>query len=178
MNKSNIGGHALAFVSELEGWVIGDNRLAYTIDGNTWNELIVPMRGPSIRLHPPYCSDIQFIDENNGWIVGTEIPIMYTPDGGDNWYEQSVPSEVNSRIKAVDFINQTHGWAVGWDGVILRTRIGNTLGNRLWYGLTDPLFLSILAIVSFSSIFGIILIHRKRKKSSATEEQVLPPDTA
>ncbi|MHC4913531.1 MAG: WD40/YVTN/BNR-like repeat-containing protein, partial [Planctomycetota bacterium] len=90
---SNWGGSALSFVSESEGWAIGSARLAHTIDGNTWVELVVPMRAPLFRMFEgPFCSDIQFIDENNGWIVGTEIKVMYTPDGGANWYQQSVPA--------------------------------------------------------------------------------------
>jgi photosystem II stability/assembly factor-like uncharacterized protein len=172
-NVSNRGGWALSFVSESEGWAIDDARLAHTIDGNTWEELVVPMRAPLFRLQGPYCSDIQFIDENNGWIVGTEIKVMYTPDGGANWYEQSVPADVNRRIRAVDFINQTHGWAVGWDGIIMRTTTGNSLGNRLWYGMTDPLFLSIIAVVVAVPV-GVFIIRRYRR-GKRTSSDTKPP---
>jgi photosystem II stability/assembly factor-like uncharacterized protein len=67
--------------------------------------------------------DVSFVNATHGWIVGIEIKVMYTPDGGTSWYEQSVPEDVSSRsprIRAVDFINETHGWAVGSRGVILR----------------------------------------------------------
>ncbi|MDF1540161.1 MAG: YCF48-related protein [Candidatus Thorarchaeota archaeon] len=172
---SSKGGWALSFVSETEGWAIGDDRLAHTIDGNTWEELIVPMRAPAFRLQAPYCTDIQFLDENNGWIVGTEIPVMYTPDGGANWYQQTVPTEVNSRIMAVDFINQTHGWAVGGSGIIMRTTTGNSLGNRLWYGMTDPLFLSIIAVVITVPV-GVFILRRYRKsKRIALETKPVQP---
>jgi photosystem II stability/assembly factor-like uncharacterized protein len=172
-NVSNRGGSALSFVSESEGWAISDARLAHTIDGNTWVELVVPMRAPLFRLQAPYCSDIQFIDENNGWIVGTEIKVMYTPDGGANWYQQSVPAGVNSRINAVDFINQTHGWAVGWGGIIMRTTTGNSLGSRLWYGMTDPLFLSIIAVVVAVPV-GVFIIRRYRR-GKRTSSETKPP---
>lgn len=173
---SNRGGWSLSFVNEYEGWAIGDNRLAHTTDGRTWEELIVPMRYPAYRLTGPYCTDILFIDEDNGWIVGSEIPVMYTPDGGVNWYHQSVPVEVNRRIMAVDFINQTHGWAVGSGGIIMRTITGNSLGYRLWYGLTDPLFLSIVAVVVvgvITSSVGIFLIRRRYRRG--TGMKIKPP---
>ncbi len=165
----------MSIVSATEGWAIDDNRLAHTIDGTTWEELIVPMRVPAFRLQAPYCTDIQFIDEDNGWIVGTEIPVMYTPDGGTNWYQQTVPDGVNSRIMAVDFINQTHGWAVGGRGIIMRTTTGNSLGNRLWYGMTDPLFLSIVGVVIIVPV-GIFILRRYRKsKRTAPEIKPLQP---
>ncbi len=175
--SSNMGGWALSFVSDTEGWVIDDNRLVYTSDGDTWEEQIVPMRAPVFRLSPPYTTDIQFIDEDNGWIVGIEIKVMYTPDGGTSWYEQSVPEDVSSRsprIRAVDFINETHGWAVGSRGVILRTRTGNSLGGRLWTGMTDPLFLSIVAVVAVVvtvTVGGIIKLRRRKGESHSIQIQ-------
>ena len=164
--SSSRGGWALSFVSDNEGWVVDDNRLAHTVDGQTWTELTVPMRYPAFRLSAPYTTDIQFVDEDNGWIVGDEIKVMYTPNGGHVWYEQSVPSEVNSRVMAVDFINATHGWAVGYDGVIMRTYRGNTLGGRLWMGFTDPQFLTILSVVGVAVVVivgGVIGVRRRRR---------------
>jgi photosystem II stability/assembly factor-like uncharacterized protein len=169
VKTSSKGGWAVSFVSETEGWVIGDSRLAHTIDGSSWNELVVPMRAPFFRLRAPFTTDIQFLDENHGWIVGTEIAVMYTPDGGANWYEQSVPADVSSqdpRITALDFINHTHGWAVGSDGFILRTSRGNSLGNRLWYGMTDPLFLAILGTGIFSLILVVFLLKRRHRRKA------------
>jgi photosystem II stability/assembly factor-like uncharacterized protein len=165
------GGWALSFVSELEGWVIDDNRLAHTTNGDTWEELVVPMRAPLFRLRAPYTTDIQFIDELNGWIVGEEIAVMYTPDGGANWYDQSVPSGVGSRMRAVDFVNGTYGWAVGAGGIILRTRIGNTLGVRLWRGLTDPMFIAIVSAIVIVplSVVGIIKLRHRKWKLTSTE---------
>ncbi|MFX1484572.1 MAG: YCF48-related protein [Promethearchaeota archaeon] len=172
--SSNRGGWALSFVSDTEGWVVDDNRLAYTSDGDTWEEQIIPMRAPFFRLNPPYASDIQFVDESNGWIVGDEIKVMYTSDGGMNWYEQSVPNAVDRRVMALDFINGTHGWAVGYGGTIMRTRTGNTLGSRLWKGVTDPLFLSIVgvvAVVTIVTVGGIVKLKMRKSKSKSVEIQ-------
>ncbi len=172
---SNNGGWSLSFVSDTEGWVVDDNRLAHTVDGNEWMELTIPGKSPltELRITSSYLSDVQFIDEDHGWIVGTEIPVMYTPDGGSNWYEQTVPEGVNSRIKAVDFISTTHGWAVGWNGIIMRTTSGSSLGNRLWYGMTDPLLLSIVAIVVIVPI-GVFIIKRYRRGERPDSETKSP----
>lgn len=173
--SSHAGGWAISFVSETDGWVIGDNRLAHTTDGVSWDELIVPMRAPAFRLRAPYTTDIKFIDEDHGWIVGTEISVMYTPNGGADWYEQSVPSRVNSqdlRLMAVDFIDQTQGWAVGTSGVIMRTTTGSSLGPRLWYGISDPLFVSIVGIVAVGIVVSAagarFLRSRRGEKTSQT----------
>ncbi|MFW9891684.1 MAG: YCF48-related protein [Candidatus Thorarchaeota archaeon] len=175
--SSNRGGWALSFVSATEGWVIDDSRLAHTSDGDTWEELVIPMRAPLFRFNPPYTTDIQFLDADNGWIVGTEIAVMYTPDGGTNWYEQNVPADVrsqNPRIRALDFINETNGWAVGTGGTILRTRTGNVLGSRLWKGMTDPLFLTIvgvIATVTIVTVGAIVKLKKRKSKSKSVEIQ-------
>jgi len=98
--------------------------------------------------------------------------VMYTPDGGANWYEQGVPSDATGRMIAVDFINQTHGWVVGNGGTILRTYTGNTLGTRLWKGMTDPQFLSIVflvGVVFIVSVGGIVKIRRRSRKLTSVE---------
>jgi hypothetical protein len=101
---------------------------------------------------------------------------MYTPDGGANWYQQSVPAEVNNRIYAVDFINQTHGWAVGSDGILMRTTTGNSLGNRLWYGMTDPLFLSIISIIAIVVVVPVgVFIVRRYRRGKRTPSETKPP---
>jgi hypothetical protein len=87
-----------------------------------------------------------------------------------------VPAEVNNRIVAVDFINQTHGWAVGSDGIIMRTTTGNSLGNRLWYGMTDPLFLSILSIIAVVVAVPVgVFIIRRYRRGKRTSSDSKPP---
>ena len=169
---SNKGGWTLSFVSETEAWAVGDNRLAHMTDGVTWVELPIPIRFPVPRLTPPYPTDILFVDADNGWIVGYEIQVMYTPNGGADWYEQSVPEEeVAKRLIAVDFVNSTHGWAVGSGGTIIRTTKGNTLGTRLWNGMTDRILLSVVGVVAVM-IIGVIFVFNRRKRRAKS----VPPD--
>jgi photosystem II stability/assembly factor-like uncharacterized protein len=169
----SIGGSALSFVSDTEAWAVGDSALMHMVDGSNWSMLVIPARAPvPFRFTPPYLSDIQFLDSNNGWIVGDEIPIMYTPDAGGNWYEQSVSEEVIGRLYSVYFVNVTHGWAVGSDGTILRTTEGNVTGSRLWFGFTDPIFLLIIGAVSVIIVSTLVLRRRFRRKSVAPSLEI------
>jgi len=183
----NLGGWAMSFVSNTEAWLVDDDWLAHMTNGENWTELTVPGGIPWFRLMGPYLTDIQFVDEDHGWIVGIETPVMYTPDGGANWYRQSVPSIVDDtdpRIMAIDCINVTYGWAVGSNGVIMRTTSADSLGARLWGGSADPLFLSVIGAVAVVIVGGVFVICRRRKRPVASlpqkgpDERTSPPALA
>jgi photosystem II stability/assembly factor-like uncharacterized protein len=59
-----------------------------------------------------------FFDRNRGWAVGEEGAILYTPDGGENWFNVSV--SFPARLMDVVFVNDHAGWAVGLGGVVLK----------------------------------------------------------
>lgn len=158
------GGWELSMLDDGAGWAVGDGYLMHTSDGTDWTQLPIPGHAPFRGFTLPYLTDIVFI-EDNGWIVAGEIPIMHTPDGGSTWYAQSVPSHINRRMMALDFLNSTYGWAVGADGAILKTTRGTDLGARLWNGMTDPLLLTIVG--AFAAVVVIVsggFIHRRRKR--------------
>jgi len=173
----NLGGWAMSFVSSTEAWLVDDDWLAHMTNGENWTELTVPGGIPWFRLMGPYLTDIQFVDEDHGWIVGIETPVMYTPDGGANWYRQSVPSIVDDtdpRIMAIDCINVTHGWAVGSNGVIMRTTSADSLGVRLWGGSADPLFLSAIAAVVVVITGGVFVFCRRKRRSVGSPPTAKP----
>jgi photosystem II stability/assembly factor-like uncharacterized protein len=160
------GGWAFSFVDSEEAWAVGDGMLAHMSDGRSWENTALPRRSP-FSYSPPYFTDVLFLDESNGWIVGgvTSDPhVLYTPNGGRDWYTQSTSKEIIARLMAVDFINETHGWAVGYDGLILRTTHGKDLGTRLWLGPTDPIFLAyVSAIVGVSAVLAILVVRHFRR---------------
>ena len=169
----NTGGWSLSFPEESVAWGISDSSLIHMKQDQTWETLPVPGRLPSFRLRAPYCSDIQFIDDQNGWIVGHEISVMHTPDGGITWYQQSVPADVVSRMMAVCFIDESHGWVVGYDGVILRTSLGGNRDTILISGQQDILLIGIgvVGIVIIIAAGGYVL-RRRRKRMSITQPEI------
>ena len=166
------GGWALSMLDDGAGWAVGDGYLMHTSDGTDWTQLPIPGRAPFRGFTLPYLTDIVFI-EDDGWIVAGEIPIMHTPDGGSTWYAQSVPSHINRRMMALDFLNSTYGWAVGADGAILKTTRGTDLGSRLWNGMTDPLFIAIVgSVLGVAVIITGGLFYRRRKRSMIRTEMI------
>ncbi|TFG28727.1 hypothetical protein EU527_16855 [Candidatus Thorarchaeota archaeon] len=157
------GGWAISMQDDGEGWAVSDAHLMHASNRTDWQIVSSPSHNPLDSLTLPYYSDILFIEEN-GWIVGRDVPILHTPDGGNTWFAQSVPSNIQRRLKALDFLNETYGWAVGYNGAILKTTRGTALGLRVWNGATDPMFLAV--VFSFAGIVVIIsgLWYRRRKK--------------
>ena len=82
--------------------------------------------------------DIDFVDDKNGFLVGTDRLILETNDGGISWNERNldIPNQGNFRLISVDFKDQ-EGWIAGQPGLILHTKDGGKnwirldLGNKL-----------------------------------------------
>jgi photosystem II stability/assembly factor-like uncharacterized protein len=161
------GGWKISFVSDNEGWAVADDLLLHMTDGEIWVEQALPRKTLSPLEEAPYYTDILFKDQNHGWIVGLETPVVFTPDGGMNWYAQEVPEEVDRRMMGVDFVNLTHGWAVGFGGYILRTVNGDGLGTLLPLENSVSSFLVIIEIsVAAVVICSVVMIFVKRRKSA------------
>jgi len=120
---------AIYFCDDDHGWIIGSfGSMIFTTDGGlNWEEKYF---GPSIAL-----SDIYFIDQNIGFVVGTleaggpySKGIVYkTNDGGQNW-ETSFISESSMIINSISFAGPTNGFISGYtlspngsDAVIFKT---------------------------------------------------------
>ncbi len=72
-----------------------------------------------------------FINDNNGWIVGSDGFIIKTTNSGIDWIPQTSGTDLN--LKSVQFFNQDIGWICGEDGLILKT----TDGGQNWIELTS-----------------------------------------
>jgi len=62
---------------------------------------------------------IDFVDENNGWVVGVEGKIYNTNNGGSTWVREDSIITHNDLL-AVDFITPYAGYVVGKLGTILK----------------------------------------------------------
>jgi len=63
--------------------------------------------------------DVFFIDNDFGWVVGSNGLIYRTNDGGENWSPGT--SGTNVILRSVYFNDYSTGWVVGDRGVILNT---------------------------------------------------------
>jgi photosystem II stability/assembly factor-like uncharacterized protein len=59
-----------------------------------------------------WINTIDFVNENVGWIAGSNGTLLKTSDGGENWVD-ILSSNENWNLSQVDFINESVGWAVG-----------------------------------------------------------------
>jgi len=72
--------------------------------------------------------DMQFVDQNNGWVVGEEGKIAKTTNGGLSWIK--INSQTIKKIKSVFFIDTNCGWFCG-DGIVSKSTNGGSEWNTL-----------------------------------------------
>jgi photosystem II stability/assembly factor-like uncharacterized protein len=117
---------AIHFGSETRGWAVGSRGtiLATSDGGRTWETQSL---GEDVILN-----NVAFIGPKRGWIVGEFGVIYHTGDGGKSWAKQKSPIEVtlvsgsSSNLFGLIFPDSAQGWAFGLDGVVLRTRNGES----------------------------------------------------
>ena len=171
---------AVAFVDRHHGWIVSaeeasgvcprrvsgvENLVLFRTSsaGDEWEGPIcvgVPQEpSSSWRKIAP---QLQFIDQDIGWLVGADGLIAKTTDGGLNWQIQA--SGVSVDLTDVHFLDSQIGWVTGDEGVLLQTtdggeqwlrqRVGETklTGVRFvdkdtgwvtsWHGSSDALYTS------------------------------------
>ncbi len=121
------------FISANIGWAVGDphwdqtlreytGTVIKTIDGGlTWK----PQKTDIVET----LRNVDFVDETNGWAVGTNGTIIHTTDGGEHWIRQAVDSQ--DEFRGVSFISATEGWATSFHS----TQYDPTFGTAVnWKG--------------------------------------------
>jgi len=83
--------------------------------------------------------DIDFIDENKGFLVGSNRLIMETNDGGKSWEKRSldISSEENFRLLDIDFKGE-EGWLIGQPSLVMHTTDAGQSWTRLSLGNKLP----------------------------------------
>jgi len=96
--------YTVYFHNDTLGWAAGAaGRIFKTEDGgDTWSQTYV-----NIGLYESI-KDIQFVNQNIGWVVGGDS-IYKTTNGGDTW--ESLEGLGNHSYKCCFFINSDVGWA-------------------------------------------------------------------
>ncbi len=100
-----------------------------TIEAQWTNQNIVP-EGNHL------CS-IFFVDDNTGWIAGSDGFIKKTTNAGLDWVIQN--SGTTLTLKSVQFINPNIGWICGEEGLIIKTSDGGQNWFELSSGTTELL---------------------------------------
>jgi hypothetical protein len=77
------------------------------------------------------------VDTEFGWVVGGAGLILYTPNGGDNWFPMM--SGTSEHLNSVFFQNQFLGWVIGENGKILRTTDGGMNWEEQFSGTIEDL---------------------------------------
>jgi photosystem II stability/assembly factor-like uncharacterized protein len=88
--------------------------------------------------------DVQFVNQDLGWICGEKGTILFTEDGGENWNNQVSP--IGQDLYNMFFIDEMHGWIVGDSGTILSTDDGGQNWNKIY--TCDTLHLSSVKFMS------------------------------
>ncbi len=83
--------------------------------------------------------DIAFVDDSNGFLVGTNRLILETNDGGEHWKERSldIPDSENFRLISIDFRGD-EGWIAGQPGLVMHTSDAGKNWTRLLLGNKLP----------------------------------------
>jgi photosystem II stability/assembly factor-like uncharacterized protein len=108
------------FTDDAHGVVVGaGGSILFTEDaGLSWNKSSV-FGNSETKLNSVF-----FLNQKNGWTVGSQGKIFQTVNGGKTWREQK--SNVAKDLTDVFFNNSAEGWAIGDEGTILYTA---TAGN-------------------------------------------------
>ena len=113
----------IQFVSNSEGWVVGDSIILSTTNGG---QIWLEQKSPNVILE-----SVNFIDKLHGWSCGKGT-VLRTSDGGAIW--TTVLSDTINQFTSVSFENEDTGWVVGTDHVLKTYDGGST-----WSDVTDSL---------------------------------------
>lgn len=107
----------LDFITEQTGWAIYTSFYLYKTTNGGMNWLLQ-------KNFPDAQSNLQFIDENTGWIIGgsssSSSGVLKTTDGGLNWVSQSLPPNAG-HPGAIFMLNKNYGWTGSSGNRILKT---------------------------------------------------------
>ncbi len=104
------------FVDHNEGWMVSINdnpplfKISQSTDGgSSWNEQYSDNTTNGDTLSAS--GAMQFVDSNNGWVVGPNGRILKTTDGGSNWTLLTTANlGIYANSKCLYFLDANTGW--------------------------------------------------------------------
>lgn len=119
-NYGNKHIRAIQMFKDGEGYICGENGFLARL--SNWGGDITNIT--NIPFYPSYLSDLCFLDQNNGWVVGSSGALFKTTDGGTAWDNQTFST---TTIFACYFILQDsikYGWVGGSGSMMYSTADG------------------------------------------------------
>lgn len=114
-----------AFADNQKGAIVGGGgSILFTEDaGVSWSPAALSRESRSLL------NSVYFVNDRDGWAVGSSGIIFQTINGGKYWRLQE--SGTNVSLKDVYFTDNARGWAIGEEGTILRTLTGGNLWREV-----------------------------------------------
>lgn len=119
-NSASLKGGIVGFIRNEETQIVTGMLLITSDGGNTWIQ--------STQNFPYALNYIEFLDDNNGIIVGENGSIYKTTDGGNSWTQKT--SGTTQSIRSVDYGDANTVYAVGGNGGALVLK--STDGGDTW----------------------------------------------
>jgi len=89
------------------GFTISDDGYVYPITIDSTTVTLDPMPAADIGRA---LKEIEFIDDNTGWVVGASGAVARTSDGGENWEEIDV--DITGDVYDIAFADADQGWQI------------------------------------------------------------------
>lgn len=156
---SNLGtawAKAVQFENELKGWVTGVTASYISVTSDPFMGTTITVNGKKATIWKtedggenwnPYIFNIGLwlyditLVNNNPYAVGDNGLILFTPDNGTTWIDNSIPEYSEIAFNSVKFESNTTGYIVGENGTILKTKDGGVTWNSLGSnGTTNHLY--------------------------------------
>ncbi len=101
------------FTDETNAWAVGEEissgaGIVYRYQYNYWS--LQRISGTLLRF-------VNFVNSQNGWVIGNNGIILNSTNGGNSWEEQN--SNTDKNLYELTMLGLYKGWAVGQDGIIL-----------------------------------------------------------
>jgi photosystem II stability/assembly factor-like uncharacterized protein len=109
---------AIFFSDSQHGWACGDSNVILRGKpgaGNNLEWIMTSIPGEPANM---IWTDIRFVDQVTGWVVGYGGNVYKTTDGGQTWLPET--TGVTANLNAIYMVNQAQGWIVGNGGTILK----------------------------------------------------------
>lgn len=127
---------SIAFTSANTGYIAGNSfpndstKLLKTIDGGlNWSRVLMPSGSSDIV-------SMDWLDDNNGYLIGGFNKIYKTTNGGTSFTEQ-IPNA--TPLRDIDFFDAGHGYGVGYSNTIVRTNNGGLVWDSLSSTVSDSI---------------------------------------